>query len=201
MGNLTPLDEYIDYLNKLKVRLDRYFDQEKPYIACKLGCSACCKDNNLIISNLEFLFVEKGIEQLDKSRWKAIKKRAQKLGKEYKKFKKNNIKKNKGFTYQCPFLFDNTCTIYEHRPLLCRPFGLITRADCETGMAMPSCLQYGLNYANVANPVSCTFDKIKIAALGAPPPQIYDVNYATLIKDLECGEQKMIFQWILEKDK
>ena len=36
---MTPKSEYIEFLKKQVVKLDHYFEQEKPYIVCKSGCS------------------------------------------------------------------------------------------------------------------------------------------------------------------
>lgn len=195
--DLTPIDEYIVFLENLHLELKGYFDREKPYIACKDGCSLCCKNFSLKITELEYSFMTKGFSQLDKARKKSIINRAKNTAKKYKNFSKLNKSKEE-FKYDCPFLFDNTCANYEYRPVICRVFGLIT-LDENNREEMPFCMLKGLNYANVGDPVTRTFDEQKIIQLGAPPPQSYDVSYSKVIKKVQHGEYKHFFEWIGDK--
>ena len=57
---------------------------------------------------------------------------------------------------QCPFLINSKCSIYSHRPIICRVHGLSYL--CKNNVAkVPYCVNVGLNYSKVYvnNELSC----------------------------------------------
>lgn len=77
--------------------VDEIFSHINKYAACSKGCSSCCHIP-VSISELEVLHIEKQTG---------------------KKAKPTSLPQN--FHGQpCPFLTNNACSIYEHRPLVCR---------------------------------------------------------------------------------
>lgn len=74
----------------------------EPYVACGKGCSSCCK-MNVTISQVEANLI------------------AEKLGIKSKQLTNSKIHPLKEFIgIPCVFLEDNSCTIYDVRPYVCR---------------------------------------------------------------------------------
>lgn len=89
-------------LRKVYKLVDELGQAATPFIACKKGCSACCK-MNVSISSVEAeqiaLYSQKNINHLKRSI-------------------AHDIGHFSGIA--CPFLIDNVCSIYEVRPYMCR---------------------------------------------------------------------------------
>ena len=49
---------------------------------------------------------------------------------------------------QCPFLIENSCSIYPYRPIICRVHGLAYLCK-ENLVKVPYCANNGLNYKDV----------------------------------------------------
>jgi uncharacterized protein len=89
-------------LGKIYKLVDELGEAATPFIACKKGCSACCK-MNASISSMEAeqiaLFSSKKLNQL----------------------KQTIVHEIGHFSgVACPFLIDDTCSIYTARPYVCR---------------------------------------------------------------------------------
>ena len=54
------MDKFINYLNFLQNKLDLFFEQQEPYIACKKGCGLCCQNAEFPFSEMEFNYLIKG---------------------------------------------------------------------------------------------------------------------------------------------
>ena len=89
-------------LGKVYKLVDELGEAATPFIACKKGCSACCK-MNVSISSVEAeqmaLHSQKNINHLKRSI-------------------AHDIGHFSGIA--CPFLIENACSIYEVRPYMCR---------------------------------------------------------------------------------
>lgn len=87
---------------EMRSKIDKQCDQlhlfHQQHTQCRKGCSNCCMDFGLM--PVEFHYI---VEQLKN---KPI---------------AHNSETEKG---QCIFLVNNECTIYEHRPIICRSHGL-----------------------------------------------------------------------------
>lgn len=91
-GNpLTKLRALFDFMTALYGAVARY-------TPCKKGCTVCCH-YPVSITELEMEFIERGVGI----------KRA-----------KHILKTAHQNDAPCPFLRNNTCSIYEHRPFVCR---------------------------------------------------------------------------------
>lgn len=85
-------------------------------LACKKGCSNCCKTHRDIpIYPIEIVGIY----------WYVMEKIEEPL---YSQIKNSLIKHKKG--EPCPFLIDEVCAIYPMRPLACRQFNVFNRT-CE----------------------------------------------------------------------
>lgn len=106
---------YVDELNKIL----------SEYSPCKKGCPFCC-DVPVAVSDLEILLIN---EYLNKNNIPYKKLNYNKL------FSKNNSPKEliggKYMGKKCPFLKNNSCSIYPSRPFVCRKHIAIGNIPCS----------------------------------------------------------------------
>ena len=57
--------KYKQYLNTITKVLNEYFEDQKEYICCKVGCAHCCQHGQYPFSDLEFKYLLLGFLQLD----------------------------------------------------------------------------------------------------------------------------------------
>ncbi|MCZ4310144.1 YkgJ family cysteine cluster protein [Vibrio pomeroyi] len=111
-SELDSIDENpFSKLERIYTFLDYNAEFVSTFSVCKQGCSACCK-SDVRISTLEAKYIEKktGVK-------------AKKVG-----------KVSSGHKEACPFLKDNSCSIYNERPFNCRTlFTLDDPKYCSTG--------------------------------------------------------------------
>ena len=89
-------------LAKIDVLLVSLAKFAEPYTACRKGCSACCR-MNVTISSVE-------AERLAAASGRRMARVSRPLQHPLKKFS----------GVACPFLIDDTCSVYEARPFACR---------------------------------------------------------------------------------
>ena len=90
-------------------------------------------------SEIEFEYIKTGLEALPKETYEAIRIKCEKL---------RGQAVESEFLYECPFLMNGSCSVYQQRGLICRTFGLITENDTKQ-LTIPYCAEYGLNYSKV----------------------------------------------------
>lgn len=199
------LAKYTIFLNSVENILQKYFEEQKEYIKCSAGCSYCCESGSFPASEIEYSFVKEGFNKLDKDTKKKIRIKSLNL------YEKRYIHLQKGrdifdFTYQCPFLENKNCLVYEYRPVICRIHGLITceysKESAELQKAnMPCCTPIGLNYAEVWDDNLKIISTEKAKLLGKKiMPKIYPVSYSKLLDELQeigYGDIRMLFEWVL----
>ncbi len=136
--------KYLDFLDNNILR--KFFEQQKDYLCCKDGCSHCCEIGEYPYSLLEFKYLMSGYENLDDKTKNSIHEKIKKI---IENKKANNVST---FLYECPFLINKRCCLYEHRGLVCRTHGLlffVTDEENQTRNKIPSCVKIGLNYSKV----------------------------------------------------
>ena len=133
---------YQIFLNLFMKEIDRMFNEQKEFIKCKEGCSYCCEYGEYPFSELEFEYLLDGYKLLDKSAKTKILENISKLNKDLYEFKGDK------FMYDCPFLIDKKCSVYNNRGIICRTFGLLTDHD-DGRLTMPFCQSKGLNYSQI----------------------------------------------------
>ena len=133
----NKFENYEKFLSSVNDDLKKIFDYQKEYIHCQKGCAYCCKQGDYPISEIEYDYLMSGFEKLDNDLKTKI---------------EENIKKTKSEgdteSYTCPFLIDNSCSVYEYRPFVCRTFGVLTE-DAKGNPAFPFCATKGLNYSAI----------------------------------------------------
>ena len=129
-------ENYEKYLAFLNEKLQKFFESQKPFIFCHKGCAKCCKNAQFPYSLLEIRYLLAGFLKLDKETQDKIEENLQTIVKKKKKFR------GKIFKYECPFLIDDVCSVYEYRGVICRTFGLMTNT-LEQKLRAPFCYEKG----------------------------------------------------------
>ena len=192
------MNNFIKYLNFLQNNLDKFFEQQTPYISCKKGCGLCCQNAQFPFSEMEFNYLIQGSLTLPKEMQQKVEENITKTKKEKSNFEGDIFK------YDCPFLVDNVCSIYEHRGIVCRTFGLIEAT--EEKAKIPFCHSNGLNYSNVVDEEKKTISQEKYLSLNEKKrPLAYNINYKFLTSEkvekeygFEFGEKKPLIDWFYE---
>ena len=191
MQENTKITDYLLYIAYLNKKLENFFEQQSPYIFCKKGCSKCCQNGEYPFSKLEFNFLMIGFSKLpDETKQIILNKVA-------------NIKKSNPKTYECPFLINNECSVYDFRGIICRSFGLMS-INPEGNSKIPFCAFEGLNYSNVVEPETkiISLEKYKKLGENIPEPLAYNVGYKFLTNpnieknfNINFGEKKALIDW------
>ena len=81
------------------------------------------------------------------------------------------------FMHECPFLIDNSCSVYQNRGLICRTFGLIYYKE-DSKAQVPFCAFEGLNYSDVIDVEKNMITPEKVEEFGANvEPKSFNVYY------------------------
>lgn len=198
------LNNYLKYLEFVDTKLNKFFERQKDYIFCKKGCGLCCKNAQFPYSKIEMQYLLLGCKYLSPETFNKIELNIDKIVKDKANFK------GKKFVYDCPFLIDNVCSIYNYRGIICRSFGLmsiIKETDKKT--QVPFCYAEGLNYSNVIDPETRQVSGEKYKQTGIKEePLAFNVSYEYLTcKDFEesfnftFGEKKPMIEWFLQTQK
>ncbi len=194
------LKNYLNYLRFVNDKLNKFFEKQKPYIFCKKGCGMCCKNAQFPYSKIEMDYLMLGLWQLDIKTKKIIADNINKIRQQKSEFK------GEKFKYDCPFLIDNVCSVYEYRGIICRTFGLLTQAN-DGKIKAPFCCFDGFNYSNVMEDGGNKISAEKFKNLGVDEePVAFNVSYEFLTDpDFEkgfkfsFGEKKPLIDWFIEE--
>ena len=184
------ISRYKRFLEFLDSKLKKMFESQSPFIMCKRGCALCCKEGEYPMSELEYIYMMLKYDELDSKIKFRIDKNIEEL-----------INKPREQYYTCPFLIDNSCSVYESRSIICRTFGLIY-FDKNGRKKVPFCIDRGQNYADVFDKES---DKIVKVAPDGTEPLAFNVGREFLRnKNFEkeynifFGEDKTLYDWLRE---
>ena len=194
---------YKIYLEIIEKRmLNKYFENQKPYLCCKKGCSYCCEKGEFPTTEIEMQYLYYGFMFLSDDVKKNIHEKITKL-KELKK--QHSVEKE--LLYECPFLINNACCLYEYRPIICRTHGLmffLTDKNGNLHKKIPYCVNLGLNYANVYDTEQKIITTEKWQQSGIKvEPNAFNISRKILeSKDLTeplgfiFGEDKRMIDWL-----
>ena len=192
--DLDNIRNYKLYLKFVNDKINKFFEKEKPYIACKMGCAKCCKNAQFPFSNTEIEYLMLGFVQLDNEKKELIKQNIKKTLEEKKTSTKDP------FLYTCPFLINDVCSVYEYRGIICRTFGLITEKEGRS--KVPFCCFEGLNYSSILDDEKKQFSEEKIKELGLPEPSSFNIRYEFLTSEefeksfkFVFGDKKSMIEW------
>jgi len=192
---------YQIFLNLFEKELEKMFKNQAEFIKCKEGCSYCCERGEYPFSKLEFDYLLEGYKTLDEETKKQILLNIAVIN------EKKSMHKEGTFMYDCPFLINHRCSVYQNRGIICRTFGLLCEHN-DGRLTMPFCQEYGLNYAQIYD----TEKKQLVVEKDGQPlcqtePQAYrisrdNVQNLSMAKnlDLDWGESKTLIDYLNESD-
>ena len=189
-GIKMDIENYEKYLEIITPHIDDKFEAQKEYIACKRGCSKCCKTTTVPFTTLEFDYLLAGYRGLDSDARKTVDENIRKL------IANPEIK-------SCPFLVNDECSVYKYRGLICRVFGLLIISGDEE-YTIPFCVHDGLNYANVYDEKTNKISNKKVEDGNfKEDPKFYPLNRNVMCNlnivrelGLDFGESKPLLEWI-----
>lgn len=190
----TNLSNYLFYLAYVNKKLSDFFKSQSPYIFCKKGCAKCCQNGEYPFSKAEFNYIMIGFSKLSLDIQQQIKNKVKKIQSE--KIGKEN------YTYECPFLFNNECSVYDYRGIICRSFGLMSINE-KGKSKIPFCAYEGLNYSNVLDTQTGIISSEKFAEMKTDKePLAYNVSYKFLTSEnieknfqINFGDKKALVDW------
>lgn len=194
------IQNYIVYLKFINEKLDKFFKAQSPYIFCKRGCSMCCKNAQLPYSKIEMDYLMLGAWQLSLEAKRIVAGNVKKICED------RSVFKGEKFYYDCPFLINDVCSVYDYRGIICRSFGLMTHGS-DGKIKVPFCCFQGLNYSNVMEDGTGKISAEKFKKSGfTKEPLAYNVSYEFLTDDdfaksfkFEFGVKKPMIEWFMEK--
>ena len=189
-------ENYEKYLKFIQEKLNKFFEAQSPYISCKKGCAFCCQNAQFPYSEMEFNYLVFGSLMLDKDIQAKIEANIEGILKNKKEFTGDVFK------YDCPFLIDNSCSVYNYRGLVCRAFGLVELGK-NNKVKIPFCHEKGLNYANVVDEEKQIISEEKYLALKeSKEPLSYNVGYDFMTSEkiensfkIKFGDKKPLIDW------
>ena len=194
--------KYVKYIELITQNLlQKYFERQKDYINCKLGCSFCCESGQYPYSDIEFQYLMLGYNDLNEKEKTII------------QAKINEIKKQKEdydgeeFMHECPFLIDKKCSVYDYRGIICRTHGLmyfIKDENSKSKNKAPNCVNFGLNYSNVFDKEQGIISQELLEKTGIETqPVAYNIGLKALLNnvlteelELEFGEERALIDWL-----
>ena len=202
MDNYT-LEIYEKFIRVITKRLDEHFEDQKEYLCCKEGCALCCQSGEYPCTSAELEYLSIGFSYLPSDIQNIIFSNIDKIKKEKTDFT------GEKFLYTCPFLIDNKCSVYSHRMLVCRTFGLIyfnenAEVSKTNPLKVPFCFEKGLNYSKVYDKEKNNLSIAKCKELGYKnEPIAYNLNFKQLrervgkdMLNIDFGEEKSLIDWL-----
>lgn len=199
MGQRFLINNYINYLKFLDEKFARFFKSQAPYIFCKKGCGKCCRGAQFPYTKIEVTYLLYGAQNLDSPIGEKVLKNIQRIKKQ------KQLYTGKRFRYDCPFLINDECCVYEYRGIICRAFGLMT-IDKDEKVKVPFCCFDGYNYSNVMQDDGKNVSPEKFKLLGVKEePVAFNVRYENLTDEdiahsfgFSFGEKKPLIDWLIE---
>lgn len=192
------INNYTAYLNMISEKIDSFFKKQQPFIFCKKGCAKCCTNAQYPFTEIEYKYLITGYNTLPFDKQTKI----------YNNIKNTINEKHKSkekiFTYKCPFLLDNQCSVYKYRGIICRTFGLLVADD--HGSDIPFCALEGLNYSNVYDQKKHLISSAMYNKLGVKDePLAFNVQHNFLTSKefadaygFKFGKTKPLIDWLEE---
>ena len=114
------LANYISLLSRVDQLCREINEKFAEQIACRAGCSACCR--HLTLFPVEAANLVKAVESLPA---------------EIRSLLAGRIQWSESGS--CPLLLDDCCTVYDNRPVICRTHGLPLLAEVEGRRSVDCC--------------------------------------------------------------
>lgn len=176
-------EDYEKFLKEFDELLSNLFEQQKKYIKCKKGCSKCCQNGDYPMSQLEFRYLTQGYINLPTDKKILVQNNMKKITSENQK------------DYQCPFLINNECCIYEYRGIICRTFGICYFDDENKYVRLPQCVYEGLNYSEYFDKKESILKINDVPQINLRTDKVFESELAKKYK-LDCGEIRPLIKWV-----
>jgi len=167
-SKIVSSKDYEKFIQHLDERLKRYFKEQEQYICCKEGCSLCCERGDYPLTEPELHYLMQGYISLDNNTKRLVQDN-------FKQMKKGEA---------CPFLINKKCSVYKHRPIVCRVHGLAYREKPHL-IKLPHCAELGMNFKGVY--VNGEF-------LATPANENLDT--IPLVEIFDYGDMRNLYDWI-----
>lgn len=128
-----PVDEYQAYLDvagRWEAEFARNRDRYGEAIHCRRGCSDCCSQL-FQITEIEAAYISRGVKALPAEQREELRERAQRYLPQRRALLESRRVPDAwgalpppGLRLPCPALVQGACSIYSHRPLICRRYGI-----------------------------------------------------------------------------
>ena len=112
------LDNYIMYLSYMQNKISKFFKEQKDYIFCKKGCAKCCRNAQFPYTEMEFRLLYQGLMRLKPDIQRQVLDKVDLII--IDKHRHNIAHPDEKFRYDCPFLINEDCSVYNYRGLICR---------------------------------------------------------------------------------
>lgn len=105
-------------------------DALAPVATCRRGCNHCCRQGLMIFEHEAVLLAEVSGRQMERQPWRPL--------------EEVEVDLDSMIGQPCPFLVEDACSVYEHRPLFCRLRHSLSKEpdDCDvnsgTGGQVPT---------------------------------------------------------------
>ncbi|MGH9404967.1 MAG: YkgJ family cysteine cluster protein [Terriglobia bacterium] len=127
---MRPWDGYLSMAADWDAEFSRSRALHGGRVHCREGCCDCCSQM-FPITELEAAYISHAVKQLPEPRREELKSRAVLyLSKREELFASRSVPDAwgalppPGLRLPCPALEDGACSIYEHRPMICRKYGI-----------------------------------------------------------------------------
>lgn len=189
--------KYEYYLTAIQKQLGAFFEEQAPYIFCKEGCSHCCEKGEYPFSEIEFAYLMIGVRTLAPETVAQIEKNILEV-----KSEREHYSGDEAFMYECPFLINKRCSLYNYRGIICRTHGLAFFSK-EQKLLVPACVDKGLNYSNVYDfEKGCISDEKYSQSGIEQEPLAHNVGLYFMVNNsltkelkLDFGEIKPMVDW------
>ncbi|MFA7614090.1 MAG: YkgJ family cysteine cluster protein [Candidatus Caldatribacteriota bacterium] len=126
------MNEYLKQLHQKILEHHQKVETNYPQgMTCKNGCSRCCYVD-LSVFSLEAQFIKDWFQALSAEKKAELKV----LWEQETSYQENFFGQN---VAACPFLKNESCSIYEARPVICRTQGLPLKFNNEGGASVDTC--------------------------------------------------------------
>lgn len=198
------IGKYAKYLELIETHLlKKYFEHQKDYIKCKVGCSFCCESGQYPFTNIEVQYLMLGYHNLDDEQKIIVQEKIAEIKVQKDKYV------GEEFMYECPFLINNKCCVYDYRGIICRTHGLmffITDKNGKSRNKCPDCVNFGLNYSNVYDkPKKMISTELWEKSGIKAEPIAYNLSQDVLLNNdatkelgLDFGESKALIDWLVD---
>lgn len=124
------MNKYYSICQRVESEFARNRERYGKRMRCGPGCSDCCHQL-FQITEIEAAHVSEGVSELPRARRRKLEERARRYTRERRQLIAATGEPEAwgslpppGARLACPALEDGICAIYEHRPLICRRFGM-----------------------------------------------------------------------------